>query len=553
MCALAAGYLPTDSFKFYKADALFDRQRFTTRRGWKVDHNPSVFMSKSDPVHDLDHLVDQALQDGGVIQSEDLFGFTPGASNATASADEATSTLPGLTPEEDNQDSIIDDAVSAAVDEALDDFEGLTPTDEEDGSLTEREETLRARKTAVHTVAVHGHVDVACTCDPAVEFSHYTTCSLRLGHHGKQTVHVLHSAHKKCHPLDDDYLTCREASKTDGAQHKCQYFKEDPNFYSEVLSVSGRASFSTCKCCDCGATCTAGTIRHADTNSCSFCRAGTFSDADDTTECKKCPADTFNAVTPFSLSDTANAYTAGMRTKLSLADPQHRWPAAPGFQRTADGDPHFGSLFGDTQHYGHGWSTDMMRDNFALKHAFTKCDACATGQWTNGLEGQTECVADPAYAAPTDAPTAAPTAAAQVKHCFGLYDSELAPPVTPGAAWELMTAADFEVFETEAAFIDQYNDLGIKVLAPFTSGNCCISVKGGNMLTITGTPYGFQSPADMSNGINCNPEAGYSGHVRFFKAPVLEARQRFSSRRGCRIGHNPAVYMKVIPEDEQCD
>ena len=68
-----------------------------------------------------------------------------------------------------------------------------------------------------------------------------------------------------------------------------------------------------------------------------------------------------------------------------------------------------------------------------------------------------------------------------------------------------MTADDFALDDIKSAFVEQYNSVGLPSVKPFTSGNCCISVKGGLMLTISGTPYGFQSPSNLAGDINCNP------------------------------------------------
>ena len=95
---------------------------------------------------------------------------------------------------------------------------------------------------------------------------------------------------------------------------------------------------------------------------------------------------------------------------------------------------------------------------------------------------------------------------------FGLYDGAT-PPTQQGGGWELMSAADFETPRYKTAFVEQYNSaLGIPIIAPFESGNCCIMVRGGEMLTISActgdscTDAGTQFPALARSGASyCSP------------------------------------------------
>jgi hypothetical protein len=132
----------------------------------------------------------------------------------------------------------------------------------------------------------------------------------------------------------------------------------------------------------------------------------------------------------------------------------------------------------------------------------------------------------------------ASSAAAKVE--FGLYDFEQ----SPGGGWQPMTAADFGKYSTE--FISHYNsNKGVTPIKAFKSGNCCIAVKGGNKLTITGTPYGYQFPANSKGAVYCNPSKGYAENTQFFRAAKLTSKNVFGAKAGCSTSHNPAVFMKI--------
>jgi len=124
---------------------------------------------------------------------------------------------------------------------------------------------------------------------------------------------------------------------------------------------------------------------------------------------------------------------------------------------------------------------------------------------------------------------------------FGLYDLHAKPP---GGGWQLATAADVE--GAKKIFIDAYNaNGGLHVVAPFQSGNCCIAVKGGMKLVVTGTPYGYQFPASASGGIRCNPTGGYAERVyQFYRTPTLKADVVFTEKAACSTNHNPAIYIR---------
>jgi hypothetical protein len=129
---------------------------------------------------------------------------------------------------------------------------------------------------------------------------------------------------------------------------------------------------------------------------------------------------------------------------------------------------------------------------------------------------------------------------------FGLYDYEVAP----GGDWVLMTSSDFTTHREK--FIKQYNtNHGIRVIKPFQSGNCCIAVKGGDKLIISGTKYGWQFPATSgTGGIRCNPTGGYtSAFYEFYTTPELAADVKFSEKAACSKSHNPGIYIRghIVP------
>ena len=119
--------------------------------------------------------------------------------------------------------------------------------------------------------------------------------------------------------------------------------------------------------------------------------------------------------------------------------------------------------------------------------------------------------------------------AAGRKVTFGLYDREEAP----GGGWQLMSAADFT--QLKAQFVGHYNsNRGLAPIAQFQSGNCCVAVKSGLKLTISGTPYGYQFPASRSGGIRCNPTGGYTeeAYVFYRAASLTMEQQRENAAKG---------------------
>jgi hypothetical protein len=128
------------------------------------------------------------------------------------------------------------------------------------------------------------------------------------------------------------------------------------------------------------------------------------------------------------------------------------------------------------------------------------------------------------------------------KVAFGLYDVEK----SPGSNWKAMTIADFAKYKKQ--FIAHYNaNKGINVLKLFQSGNCCVGIGGGEKLTITGTPYGYQFPASTSGSIRCNPSGGYKDpKYQFYRSATIKANAVFGSKVACASSHNPAVFMRDL-------
>jgi hypothetical protein len=130
---------------------------------------------------------------------------------------------------------------------------------------------------------------------------------------------------------------------------------------------------------------------------------------------------------------------------------------------------------------------------------------------------------------------------------FAIGDAENAPT----GGWAQMTVADLTRYQTPLAL--QYNaGSGLPLTASFQSGNCCVSVKGGQMLTIAGTKYGYAFPATgaAADELRCNQANGYQSPTsfRFYAVPTLLADvaggHSFASRAACATNHNPSVFMK---------
>ena len=86
--------------------------------------------------------------------------------------------------------------------------------------------------------------------------------------------------------------------------------------------------------------------------------------------------------------------------------------------------------------------------------------------------------------------------------------------------------------------------------ANFHSGNCCVAAKGGGMLVLTPSAYGFMFPATLDNKLACNPNGGYSSPgkdtaYRFYHMRAITSRREIAVKPACTVDHNPGVYMRA--------
>ena len=126
---------------------------------------------------------------------------------------------------------------------------------------------------------------------------------------------------------------------------------------------------------------------------------------------------------------------------------------------------------------------------------------------------------------------------------FGLYEHES----VPSGGWQIMSIEDYLKYKVE--FTEDYNaKKGVDTIKSFISGNCCIAVKGGDKLIISGTPYGYQFPANSPDGqIRCNPTAGYADErYMFYRSNSIAASATFSKKPACAVSHNPAVFYRLV-------
>ena len=133
---------------------------------------------------------------------------------------------------------------------------------------------------------------------------------------------------------------------------------------------------------------------------------------------------------------------------------------------------------------------------------------------------------------------------------FGLYDAQ----ISPGGGWTLASAAQLNQHHNE--FVSFYNaNGGLPPVKTFQSANCCIALKGGQKLTIAGTKYDFQFPADANGKIACNPEGGYhAAAYQFYMTPKLTNEHVLGEKVACVNNHNPGVFIKLPgAEDPKSD
>jgi hypothetical protein len=94
--------------------------------------------------------------------------------------------------------------------------------------------------------------------------------------------------------------------------------------------------------------------------------------------------------------------------------------------------------------------------------------------------------------------------------------------------------------------VESYNlHSGLKVIKPFKSGNCCVAVRGGDKLRISGVS-GNVFPSTQKGGMKCNPEHGYTdSFYGFYKAKQLKSNAKFSAvAQACGTNHNMGVFMR---------
>jgi hypothetical protein len=64
-----------------------------------------------------------------------------------------------------------------------------------------------------------------CKCDPLKHFSPFTTCKVIKAPHKAPHIQIMHTQHKRCHPLSVDFFKCidKEASLMQFVQSRCRY------------------------------------------------------------------------------------------------------------------------------------------------------------------------------------------------------------------------------------------------------------------------------------------------------------------------------------------
>jgi hypothetical protein len=123
---------------------------------------------------------------------------------------------------------------------------------------------------------------------------------------------------------------------------------------------------------------------------------------------------------------------------------------------------------------------------------------------------------------------------------FAIYDLE----AMPVDRWRLADSKTINYYR--AQFVKSYNaNGGLNVVRPFATGNCCIALKYGKKITVSGTKYDFQFPASASGQINCNPSKGYNdAKYSFYLLPTITEHQVIGEKEACVTKHNPAVFWR---------
>jgi hypothetical protein len=123
---------------------------------------------------------------------------------------------------------------------------------------------------------------------------------------------------------------------------------------------------------------------------------------------------------------------------------------------------------------------------------------------------------------------------------FGLFDHES----TLSKGWYPASAKDLN--DNKADFVAQYNkNSGLKLLKAFKSNNCCIAVRGGDKLRVSGIK-GNVFPSGPKGGMQCNPGFGYDKKTYgFYGAKQLKDDVTFRGVAGaCATKNNMGVFMR---------
>jgi hypothetical protein len=129
---------------------------------------------------------------------------------------------------------------------------------------------------------------------------------------------------------------------------------------------------------------------------------------------------------------------------------------------------------------------------------------------------------------------------------FAMYDLQ----AMPVDRWQLADLHTINYYR--AQFVASYNaKSGLDTVRPFIAGNCCIALKYGKKITVSGTKYDFQFPASASGQIQCNPSKGYNdARYSFYLLPTISEEQMIGEKEACVTKHNPAIFWrptKVAP------
>jgi hypothetical protein len=123
---------------------------------------------------------------------------------------------------------------------------------------------------------------------------------------------------------------------------------------------------------------------------------------------------------------------------------------------------------------------------------------------------------------------------------FGLFDHES----TLTGGWYPASAKDLN--DNKDAFVTAYNaNSGLKLLKSFKSDNCCIAVRGGDKLRVSGIK-GNVFPSTLEGGMKCNPQFGYTSKTYgFYGMKQMKTSVSFSAvAQACATKNNMGVFMR---------